>query len=93
MDEVWCTFTDFSLKNLVKGASKSSLLREVATPLSSCDNQLEEITQRLDPLFHLSIKLDVFEKIILSSTFEVKVELLITSSHFFPLKELCKKNT
>jgi hypothetical protein len=23
----------------------------------------------------------------------VKVELLITASHFFPLKELCKKNT
>jgi hypothetical protein len=31
------------LKQLGQGASKSSLLREVATPLFSCDNELPEI--------------------------------------------------
>jgi hypothetical protein len=55
-------FYRFFIEQLGQGASKSSLLREVATPLSSCDKYLKEITQRLHPLLHLSIKLIFFEK-------------------------------
>jgi hypothetical protein len=66
MDELLCTFYRIFFEQLGEGEYKSSLLREVVTPLSSCDIYLEEITQRLYPLFHLSTKLSFFEKIIIS---------------------------
>jgi hypothetical protein len=46
-----------------------------------------KITPSISPVH----KLIFFEKHNYILDFEVKVELLITSLHFFPLKELCKK--
>jgi hypothetical protein len=68
LQNVWSVvhFYRFFIEQLGQGASKSSLLREIATPLSSCVKYLKEITQRLHPLFHLSIKFIFFEKIIIS---------------------------
>ncbi len=38
MDELLCTFYRICIEQLGQGEYKSSLLREVVTPLSSCDN-------------------------------------------------------
>ncbi len=38
MDELFCTFYRIFIEQLGQGEYKSSLLRVVVTPLSSCDN-------------------------------------------------------